>query len=812
MCYTNLTKPITTEDDFYRKVIRSGKKRGKKRKKDILENGKNSYKFNVEQERIEVMIKKCNMLIKMCDNLKNYYKLKSISEQSYQMEMESTTAAKVYEERPCIISESCEIRWKNGSKLHRHLVEHHEMGDIEAKVAIFDHFKSTGETNRARRWKNEAENSPVTGARKKLLLETPSQTQKRTHSSDDEEDDEDKLKKAREDSPDRAENYQRDVTDVLDFINSPERPAQVDDEEGSPTQDIRQLLGDIQEHLGDIQEHLQENGQEMEIEAAAEDEVEPELSKNDPEVLRRIAEHRASKEAEEREEEERRRAQASYMEMKDNYIRASQELELANSNISAQGRTITSKTFEITTLKEQLRKCKEANKNLLEDKNQLKINQEMLMEKVKTLRNEKNAAIAAKKSGGSMDWRVQSLATSASLKDEEISALKNQVKTLEKEIQKAQQNKEEAARKARRHEEGKKEAEEAANKASKSDKEALEQLEAAKKTSEGMKKELVKMKKKMRCNDKNCPSEEVCGKSHDFKEQEKKTLCQQYKRGHCKWGEECKFLHCDKTRSLELKKMASVLSDYEKHRGEGASKIIKEEIKKEVKRDEGPSSHQPSQTIRADTPVLPGVSQPQVIMQQNSGIPMNLRPESQPMINMINRPAPPPGFENGSYYGASSSTSGYGQVDNLQRKIGNKSDSNQFIQTPPGSQKKIWPTSGSFWYNNIKDVEDISRNSNEYETSTSINKSSLTCFHKQGASWRVGHGVPQSNQGAREYAEMQQVLERDRYFNAVDNRNSARMREQEELAALSRLQEVQRWEALRRTTGDIQRNPTGHGF
>ena len=59
---------------------------------------------------------------------------------------------------------------------------------------------------------------------------------------------------------------------------------------------------------------------------------------------------------------------------------------------------------------------------------------------------------------------------------------------------------------------------------------------------------------------------------------------------------------------------------------------------------------------------------------------------------------------------------------------------------------------------------------------------------------------------------MQQVLERDRYFNAVDNRNSARMREQEELAALSRLQEVQRWEALRRTTGDIQRNPTGHGF
>ena len=71
----------------------------------------------------------------------------------------------------------------------------------------------------------------------------------------------------------------------------------------------------------------------------------------------------------------------------------------------------------------------------------------------------------------------------------------------------------------------------------------------------------------------------------------------------------------------------------------------------------------------------------------------------------------------------------------------------------------------------------------------------MTCFHKQGASWRVGHGVPQSNQGAREYAEMQQVLERDRYFNAVDNRNSARMREQEELAALSRLQEVQRWEA-----------------
>ena len=88
------------------------------------------------------------------------------------------------------------------------------------------------------------------------------------------------------------------------------------------------------------------------------------------------------------------------------------------------------------------------------------------------------------------------------------------------------------------------------------------------KSAEGLKKELVKHQKKNRCNDKNCISDEVCEKSHAFKEQEKRTLCNKFKRrSNCKYGEDCKFLHCEKTREAELKKMAAVLNDYEKNRG-----------------------------------------------------------------------------------------------------------------------------------------------------------------------------------------------------------------------------------------------------
>ena len=225
---------------------------------------------------------------------------------------------------------------------------------------------------------------------------------------------------------------------------------------------------------------------------------------------------------------------------------------------------------------------------------------------------------------------------------------------------------------------------------------------------------------------------------------------------------------------------------------------------------------QPIQPIQEEIPVLPGVNHPQVLMEQGSGFPMNLRPNGQPMINTTTRqaPTPPPGYKNGQFYGAASSSSGFDQVDKSQSNSGEKYEVNRYIQTPPGSQRKFWLTSGNFWYKNNKEKKEQSEESDENEPSTSTRKPLTLFLCTQGTSWRVGQEVPQSMQGVtnREYAELQQVLARDRYFNAIDSRSSSRMREQEDMAALSRLRDVQRWEALTRNSGDAPRNPNGRGF
>ena len=213
--------------------------------------------------------------------------------------------------------------------------------------------------------------------------------------------------------------------------------------------------------------------------------------------------------------------------------------------------------------------------------------------------------------------------------------------------------------------------------------------------------------------------------------------------------------------------------------------------------------------------ILPAVNHPQIPMDQSTGYPSNLRSNIQPMIN-VNRQnvAPPPGFENGSIFGTtSSSATGYNQVDKKQCKLGKSHEVNNHIQSPPGSQRSLWPKSGNYWYKNDEAKMEHSKDSDEFEPSTSIQNLNNSFLSTQGTSWRTGQEVPQSNPGMtpRELTELQHILLRDRYYNAIDNRHSSRLRQQEEMSVLSQLRDLKRWEALRNTGGET-RNQNERGF
>ena len=492
---------------------------------------------------IENLSMKCYKLMKLVEKCEKYFKDKLFSEESLSME---NVVNKEHEERPCIVSGACETKWKYGSTLFRHMVEHHSITEEEANISIVDYFKSTGEETKAKRWGNKAENSPAVSARKKLNLENQPQNQKRIHSSDEEDEEEDNTKKAREVSPDHGENYKREVEDVTDFLKSPEKQVPEDVNKDDSCERLESLLEEIQDTLNESQKIIDE-AQEMDTDNGGEP------SKNDPLIIQRLAEARAAREAENQGEADRQKMQESYMEMQDNYIRISNEMDLTKADNKTKERLAVNLTFQLNAKIGELKQCREANKNLLEDVKQLKENEALLRNKIVELRAERdNAAAAAANKTGSMDWRVKNLNLKVNLKEEEISNLKNRIKTLETEVLKATKANNDTSRKVQQLAEEKREAEEYAEKASKSDKEAIENLEAFNKQSDELKKELVKYQKKHRCNDKKCTNEEACDKSHAFKEKEARTLCNMFKKGACKFGDSCKFMHDEKARETEL--------------------------------------------------------------------------------------------------------------------------------------------------------------------------------------------------------------------------------------------------------------------
>ena len=121
------TKPNITEDDFFKEVIKSGKKRGKKKKKHKME-AKRDYndKLNDNKSEMENLSIKCDKLMKLVIKCEKYFKDKLFS--------------KEHKERPCIVSGSCETKWKYGSTLFRHMVEHHRIPEEEANISISDYF------------------------------------------------------------------------------------------------------------------------------------------------------------------------------------------------------------------------------------------------------------------------------------------------------------------------------------------------------------------------------------------------------------------------------------------------------------------------------------------------------------------------------------------------------------------------------------------------------------------------------------------------------------------------------------------------